>query len=319
MKVFHNSDYAASPHSFETTRKAQFVKEHIQKMNDPVTVVDPNTVVNKTTVESVIELIHDDYYIKSLRTGRGDRALAESSGFKWGKGTWDFAVAHSHGVVAGINSVVAGDLRSGSLSSGLHHASPEEGTGFCTINGLAVGAAYALTALPEKRKVMILDFDAHCGGGTFQHIENMERMGIASEGDIVQIDFSVSPFDSYRAHDPHYLDISGMMQGDDEVYLKGIEKALRVADKRYEDGMIVIYNAGVDPVNTAGFFRPKQVIGDREALVSEWLDDKPAVFTLAGGYKWGGLTMEDIAALHYENIWQWAQYCEINKKKMEVA
>jgi acetoin utilization deacetylase AcuC-like enzyme len=319
MKVFHNSDYAASPHSSETTRKAQVVKDYIRKMSEPVTIVDPKKVVNKETVESIIDLIHDDYYIKSLRTGRGDRDLAESSGFTWGKETWDFAVAHSHGVVAAINAVVTGDMRSGSLSSGLHHASPDGGAGFCTINGLAVGAAYALTALPEKRKVMILDFDAHCGGGTFSHIENMQNMGIASEGDIVQIDFSVSPFDGYNWYDPHYLDLSGMREGDDEEYLEGIVKALRVADKRYEDGMIVIYNAGVDPVNTVRFHNQKQVISDREALVSEWIDDKPAVFTLAGGYKWGGLTMEDIAALHYENIGQWAQYCEINKKNQEVA
>lgn len=305
MKVFHNGDYAASPHSFETTRKALFVADRVRHIAE---ITDPATVVDKTTVEQIIERIHDPEYIDALKTGKGSRYLAESSGFGWGDRTWDFAVAHSHGVVAAVASVVAGDRRSGTLSSGLHHAAPDGGSGFCTINGLAVGAAYALTYLPEKRKVMILDFDAHCGGGTFAHIEQMEKMGIASSGDIIQIDFSTSPFDIYTPKHPHHLQIGRVRPRGDSDYQAGIIEMLQVAEERYEDGMIVLYNAGVDPVNVTTYTNPVGVIGDREAAVSQWIADKPAVFTLAGGYKWGGLTMENIADLHALNIEQWAQY-----------
>jgi hypothetical protein len=70
--------------------------------------------------------------------------------------------------------------------------------------------------------------------------------------------------------------------------------------------MIVIYNAGVDPVNEVSFDDPMETIASREDLVMEFVQDKPAVFTLAGGYKWGGFTEDDITTLHHEMVWRWA-------------
>ena len=65
-------------------------------------------------------------------------------------------------VAAGLAALEHGVA--GSLSSGLHHARREKGAGFCTFNGLVIAAREALTA--GARSVLILDFDAHCGGGT---------------------------------------------------------------------------------------------------------------------------------------------------------
>ena len=52
----------------------------------------------------------------------------------------------------------------GALASGLHHARRSHGAGFCTFNGLALATIAAIDA--GARRVLVLDLDAHCGGGT---------------------------------------------------------------------------------------------------------------------------------------------------------
>jgi len=302
MKVFYNNDYIASPTSFETTRKSQFIAQAI-KNNKNIEIVDPKDVVRKKVVEQIIKVIHSKKYVDSLIHGK-ETNLASSSGFEWGKTTYDFAVAHSHGVVASIETAISGENRSGSLSSGLHHASPNYGTGFCTINGLAVGAVHALN---NGRKVMILDYDAHCGGGTMSHIENLEQLGIAKKGDIIQIDVSVSPVDSYHSSSPHYFELLNLQgASSDDKYIDAITRSLEVAETKYEPDMLVLYNAGIDPINTVNFQDPFDVLTKREQLVSKWIADKPSCFTLAGGYKWGNFTMEDIVEAHKINIDTWS-------------
>jgi acetoin utilization deacetylase AcuC-like enzyme len=73
----------------------------------------------------------------------------------------------------------------GSLSSGLHHARPDRGNGYCTFNGLAIAAETALSAGADD--VLILDLDAHCGGGTHGIILGNPH--------VWQLDVSVDPFD----------------------------------------------------------------------------------------------------------------------------
>lgn len=72
-------------------------------------------------------------------------------------------LATNGGVVAAAISALEHGT-AGSLSSGLHHARRETGEGFCTFNGLAIAAREALSA--GARSVLILDLDAHFGGGT---------------------------------------------------------------------------------------------------------------------------------------------------------
>src|SRR6185369_4139490 len=109
---------------------------------------------------------------------------AESQGFSWDPGLWRMVLASNGGVVAAARAALQ-DGVAGSLSSGLHHARHERGAGFCTFNGLALAARAALDA--GAGSVLILDLDAHCGGGTTSLIEREPR--------IWQSDVSVSGLD----------------------------------------------------------------------------------------------------------------------------
>lgn len=120
---------------------------------------------------------------------------------------------------------------SGSLSSGLHHARKDRGSGFCTFNGLVIAAKRALEA--GATSVMILDLDANCGGGTASLIQCILN--------IRQMDVSVSGFDRYESTDNCKLVMLTQLSN----YLPAIEHALN--ESMAERPGLVIYNAGMDP------------------------------------------------------------------------
>lgn len=60
-----------------------------------------------------------------------------------------------------------------------HHATQDEGMGFCFFNNVAVGAAHALAKYRLER-VAIVDFDVHHGNGTEDIFENDARVMVCS-------------------------------------------------------------------------------------------------------------------------------------------
>src|SRR5206468_3112593 len=145
------------------------------------------------------------------------RRLAESQGFAWDAQLWPMVLASNGGVVAAALTALEQGA-SGSLSSGLHHAAYGGGDGFCTFNGLVIAARAALAAGADA--VLILDLDAHCGGGTASLIANMPR--------IWQLDVSVSAFDRYANSDRLRLELIE----DGLHYLSTIRRMLAEADRR---------------------------------------------------------------------------------------
>src|SRR5687768_16014561 len=129
--------------------------------------------------------VHEAAYVRAVMTG-DPRSLAESQGFSWDPGLWAMVLASNGGAVdAALDAIRSGVA--GSLSSGLHHARRDRGAGFCTFNGLAIAAHAALAA--GAGSVLVLDLDAHCGGGTASLI--------AGEPRIRQLDVATNRFDAY--------------------------------------------------------------------------------------------------------------------------
>jgi acetoin utilization deacetylase AcuC-like enzyme len=184
--------------------------------------------------------------------------------------------------------------RSGSLSSGLHHACRSHGNAYCTFNGLALAA---LEGLKHVDKVGILDLDAHFGGGTANILGEDERVALA--------DVSVSRFDRWVPidEDRHFLAII-----ENPVdYLNAVRRSFVVL----EGSGLLIYNAGMDAHEKAGGLKgiTTAMIREREALVVRWASQRqiPVLFALAGGYQWGGLTLEAVARLHLETVRAFAE------------
>ena len=282
LTVFYSDDYVAAAHAFDTTRKSQHVAEAIQSIAK----------VTAPTVEFDVRRIHSRQYVKAVSTGT-PKMLAESQGFQWDLGLATMAAAHTNGLVSAVDRVLGhGDMRSGSLSSGLHHASFSEGGGFCTYNGLAAAAQAALDFGADR--ILCLDLDAHCGGGTFDIMGDDPRF--------TQLDVSVSPFDQWDPSSTPFPGDHRLVLSNPSRYLADVTDVMeQVRSERWD---LVIYNAGVDPVNCGVSARD---VWAREAIVSAMLADQPAVFALAGGYTWGSVTMDELTELHWYTVDQWAQ------------
>ena len=291
MKLFYNDKYVASHHAFDTTRKSKHIMDSLSKdIIVPIEVYDPSAQWTEETL-SLIDRVHDEKYINALKTGTPVH-LAESQGFDWDPGIWDMAVAHSSGLVGAIHHAIELNQRTGSLSSGLHHASRRQGKGFCTVNGLAVAARHALDL--EARRVLILDFDAHGGGGTWDIISSLMPS-------VTQIDVVCSPFDMYEPTGDSLL-----LEASPNTYRLQIGKALHHA-LTLDPFDVIIYNAGMDPLNSG--VNIEDILW-REAVVSSFIGETPAVFALAGGYTWGKTTMKELVDWHRITIFEWSEKLE---------
>lgn len=294
MRVFWNQDYVASKYAFDTTRKSEWVANVLADValagDTNVTISDPSE-YDLGDISWWMKRVHDGDYIDALRTGQ-PKEQAESQGFDWDEGLWKAIYASTHGVLsATVEALTVG--ASGSLSSGLHHAKYNHGSGFCSVNGLVVAAKFAKEVF--DRDTVIIDFDAHCGGGTESLLV---KHGLY---DVQHLDLSVVPFDNYAAGRAQ-TDMVMLNRVTDERYLNAVEWMLDSIDT--EGAPLVIYNAGMDPFP----YVSQSALYKRERLVTETIQafGLPSLFVLAGGYT-SSWEPEALAEAHSYTARQWAE------------
>jgi len=301
IRVYWSPDYCRPAYEFDTTRKSKLVADKLVASGTKL--ASPTTSSNMLYTKTLIGQEHSAEYVDAIKTGK-PRSLAQSQGFVWDQGIWEMALASTAGTVRAAHDAVSRQANAGSLSSGLHHARRDHGAGFCTINGLAV-AAKALVADAKKagKKIVILDFDAHCGGGTNSFLVDDPEL----YENVVMIDVSTESFDSYvpahpasRLYLPQLWDTGEfrLLPNADRLYLDTCRQALDAVP--WADAYVVLYNAGVDSYPELGY----NTITNRELLVFREARKAivPVSFVLAGGYEGPNATMEDIVGLHYSTV-----------------
>lgn len=287
MKLFFSPDYVAAAESFDTTRKSAWIAESLER--DPINGVEI-TAPESLTFEQLC-VVHTPDYVRAVRTGQ-PRELAESQNFSWDEGMWSAATASNGGVVAAARAAIS-DGVSGSLSSGMHHAQRDRGASFCTFNGLVVAAKMVLAE--GAQSVLIVDLDAHCGGGTHLLIAGDEDH--AGDERIQQLDVSLNVLDAYWMNGNNTLDI--VREAD--RYLPTIEQRLAQINGSFD---LVLYNAGMDPDErcAVGGFRgvTASMLRERDDMVFTWARQRsvPIAFVLAGGYAGGALPKDELVKLH---------------------
>ena len=235
-----------------------------------------------------IAQVHDADYVRAVQTGVPS-GLAESQGFEWDAGLWRMVASSNGGVVAAALAALESGV-AGSLSSGLHHAKRGRGAAFCTFNGLVIAAREALLA--GAASVLILDLDAHCGGGTASLI--------ADEPRIWQLDVAVDSFDGYTSGQRARL----RLVTDGDEYLAEIEKCLTDILRAAPQFTLCIYNAGMDPFEgcaTGGLPGiTREMLAARERLVFTVCREAgvAVAFVLAGGYLGAHLDEDALVGLH---------------------
>lgn len=288
MTIYYHPDYVAAAHVFATTRKPGWVFDDLHARPLPgIKWAEPLPV----TVEQ-LSAAHSPDYIEAMRTGAPIK-LAAGCGFPWELGLWRATTRSTGGVVAAALEAWKTGLNTGSLSSGLHHARRANGGAFCVFNGLALAALTVLAA--GAKRVLILDLDAHGGGGTHDIVR-------ATAG-VVHVDVATCDFDRHPAKMPSSYD----WVGDSAEYLPTIQRRLDVVLAAGPVD-VCLYNAGVDCHENdpggglAGM--TTDLLRRREELVFGWgkRHGVPISFVLAGGYPGEGHPKQTVVALHRQTV-----------------
>jgi acetoin utilization deacetylase AcuC-like enzyme len=282
--VYYSEKYISEGFGVDTREKARDIAHSLtSRPIEGITLAEPEA----ATVQHY-QLAHGPRYAQALMTGRPEAAADQNGLGIWTRDLATSVAFSTGGVIAAVREAWNLKRHTGSLSSGLHHAKKNFGAGFCTINALVVAARLAVQE--GASRILIVDFDAHCGGGTASLLTNNDP--------IEQIDVSVSSYDSYTPSDTIKL-----WMADGATYLDSINTALSsVMDPSSID--VVIYNAGMDPHERCSTGGEKgittQVLRQREQMVFSWANTHaiPVAFVLAGGYSGRNLTRGELVDLH---------------------
>ena len=162
-------------------------------------------------------------------------------------------------------------------AGGSHHATRDEGAGYCVFNDVAVAAKHALSKKTIK-KVLIIDLDVHQGYGNSEIFKNDRSV----------FTFSMHCKSNYPAKKSNSdLDVELKDDTEDKKYIDILKKNLLILNKENFD--LIFYIAGVDIHYNDRLGKLKitdEGIKNREELViSNFFEKKiPLCGVLGGGY-----------------------------------
>ena len=125
---------------------------------------------------------HSRGYLDALeRLSPADGLVALDPDTALGPGSLRAARLVAGAAVAGVQHVLDGEDRRVfcAVRPPGHHAEEAAAMGFCLLNGVAVGAAHALSHMGIER-VAVLDFDVHHGNGTVAAFKDDARVLVCS-------------------------------------------------------------------------------------------------------------------------------------------
>ncbi|MBI3179829.1 MAG: histone deacetylase, partial [Deltaproteobacteria bacterium] len=182
------------------------------------------------------------------------------------------------GTVAAARAAASGEVEVAfNLGGGFHHAEPEQGSGFCVYNDVAVAVAL-LRAQGFSAPVAIVDLDYHQGNG------NM----VAFAKDASVLTYSVQGAAWAHIEAVANLDFLLPAGSDDRAYLGLLTSTLPAALKSHAPGLI-FFIAGADVLDgdpLGGFRMTLSGVLARDRFVTEQARSlrAPMVVTMAGGY-----------------------------------
>ncbi len=185
-------------------------------------------------------------------------------------------------------SIMAGEaaLEQGwsvNLGGGYHHASADNGHGFCAIADVTLAVQSLRAKHPEIQKVMIIDLDAHQGDGyahDFKDDANVFIVDVYAK--------NLFPKDE-NAQDRINVGQGMGLYANDAEYLPVIERVLSDADKDFTPDFI-FYIAGTDILDGDRLGRAavsRHGVMERDEMVFKYALEKeiPIAMLFGGGYQ----------------------------------
>ncbi len=218
--------------------------------------------------------------------------------------SYDVALHAAGGLINAVDAVITDKVDSAFalVRPPGHHATSEDGRGFCLFNNIAVAIKHSIDRYQLER-VLIVDFDVHHGNGTQDTFYEDPRV----------LYFSTHQYPFYPG--TGRVDEIGARQGEgttvnvplpawcgDEEYLRVFEEILFPVARRFQPQLIMV-SAGYDAhwgdqislmqVSVTGFAEMVRIL---KTLADELCQGR-IVFTLEGGYRYEALASSIKATL----------------------
>jgi len=229
-----------------------------------------------------LALAHDPDYVKAVQSGTLSAQALREIGFPWTPAMAERSV-RSAGASIAAGRVALKEGIAGNLAGGTHHASANQGGGFCVFNDIAVTAKVLqmehFRQTKETLQVMVVDLDVHQGNGTasiFGKDPSVFTLSLHGEKNF--------PFRKV----PSDLDV-GLPDGcTDQPYLEALAQAMDEASRRFKPDFL-IYLAGADAHEGDRLGRLKLTeagMAARDQAVFDWAKhgNLPMMICMGGGY-----------------------------------
>ena len=220
--------------------------------------------------------VHSEEYILKVKNKTLEETLVKKIGFPLNNSVVNRSFRATGGTVLASKFALQNRL-SCNTAGGSHHATRDEGAGYCVFNDVAVAAKHALSKKTIK-KVLIIDLDVHQGNGNSEIFKNDRSV----------FTFSMHCKSNYPAKKSKSdLDVELKDNTEDKEYIDILKKNLHILNKENFD--LIFYIAGVDIHHNDRLGKLKitdEGIKNREELViSNFFDKKiPLCGVLGGGY-----------------------------------
>ena len=235
-----------------------------------------------TATEGELALAHTPDYVQSVKSGTLSPEMLREIGFPWTPAMAERSV-RSAGASIAAGRVALKEGIAGNLAGGTHHASANQGGGFCVFNDIAVTAKVLqmehFRQTKETLQVMVVDLDVHQGNGTasiFAKDPSVFTLSLHGEKNF--------PFRKV----PSDLDV-GLPDGcTDQPYLEALAQAMDEASRRFKPDFL-IYLAGADAHEGDRLGRLKLTeagMAARDQAVFDWAKhgNLPMMICMGGGY-----------------------------------
>ena len=210
----------------------------IKKFGELANYLKENNIVKKFFVPNrcsfeTLNQAHSKDYINNIQNKTLDDLGQKKIGFPLNDSVVQRSFVATGGTVLASKLAINSGLAC-NTAGGSHHASFNEGAGFCVFNDVAVGAKY-LQKKGYARKILIVDLDVHQGNGTADIFKNDNSV----------FTFSMHCKSNYPAKKTQSdLDVELEENLEDKEYLEILKKYLFSLNEESFD--FVYYIAGVD-------------------------------------------------------------------------
>lgn len=232
--------------------------------------------------EGELALAHAPDYVQAVKSGTLSHEALREIGFPWTPAMAERSV-RSAGASIAAGRVAMKEGIAGNLAGGTHHASANQGGGFCVFNDIAVTARVLQMEHFRQTKttlqVLVVDLDVHQGNGTASIFANDNSVFTLSLHGEKNFPFRKVPSD---------LDV-GLPDGcTDLPYLEALTGALNQASQRFKPDFL-IYLAGADAHEGDRLGRLKLTeagMAARDQAVFDWAQkgNLPMMICMGGGY-----------------------------------